>query len=181
LNDEGLEERIASCSTSPFVGPGFRHQPPGFDPLSGEGARRVGGRCNPPDSFPVLYLCLSTSCVRAELDRGAAQQGLAVEDLLPREVYRIELVLDRVLDLRSKEVRDHLGVDLDELLARDLSEPQRIGALAHELNVQALILPSATGVGQVIAVFVRNLGTGTTQPHLDHVWTRREDLPPLAS
>jgi hypothetical protein len=121
------------------------------------------------------------SCVRAELDRSAAQQGLAVEDLLPREVYRIELALDRVLDLRSEEVLGKLGVELDDLLARDLSEPRRIGALAHELNIQALILPSATGVGQVIAVFIRNLGTGTAQPHLDQVWTRLEDLPPLAS
>jgi RES domain-containing protein len=181
LNEEGLEDRIASAPASPYVGVGFRHQPPGFDPLSGEGARRAGGRCNPPDSFPVLYLCLSTSCVRAELDRSAAQQGLATEDLLPRELYRIEVGLDRVLDLRSKEVRDELGVELDDLLARDLSGPRHIGVLAHELNIQALILPSATGVGEVIAVFVRNIGTGTLQPHLDHLWTSLSDLPPTAA
>lgn len=180
MNEKDLEARIASCTASPFIGLGFRHQPPSFDPLSGEGARRAGGRCNPPDSFPVLYLCLSTSCVRAELDRAAAQQGLAVDDLLPREVYRIELALDRVLDLRSEDVLDQLGVEFDDLLGRDLNEPRRIGALAHELGIQALILPSATGVGQVIAVFVRNIGTGTVQPHLDHVWTRHEDLPPLS-
>lgn len=181
MNEEGLEERIASCPTNPFVGDGFRHQPPGFDPLSGEGARRAGGRCNPPDAFPVLYLCLSTSCVRAELGRAAAQQGFAVEDLLPREVYRIELALDRVLDLRSEDTRSHLGVELDDLLGRDLHKPRRIGALAHELNIQAVILPSATGVGQVIAVFVRNIGTGRAEPHLDQVWMQPKDLPPVTS
>lgn len=99
--------------------------------------------------------------------------------MLPRELYRIELALDRVLDLRAEEVRDQLGIELDDLLARDLSGPRRIGVLAHELNIQAIILPSATGVGEVIAVFVRNIGTGTAQPHLDHIWTSGEDLPPL--
>ncbi len=37
----------------------YRNQATGFDPRSGEGARRNGGRFNPPHSFPVLYLCLT--------------------------------------------------------------------------------------------------------------------------
>lgn len=178
MNEDGLEARVASSSISRFTGVGFRHQPPGFDPLSGEGARRAGGRCNPPDSFPVLYLCSSTPCVRAELDRAATRQGLAVEDTLPRVLYRIELAVDRALDLRSAVVRDQLGVTLDELLGRDLGPARRIGVVAHELNIQAVILPSATGVGDVIAVFVRNIENGTAQPHLEQVWAERGDLPP---
>lgn len=39
---------------------GYRNQAPGFDPRSGEGARRFGGRFNPPGSFPTLYLCSIT-------------------------------------------------------------------------------------------------------------------------
>ena len=37
----------------------YRNQAKGFDPRSGDGARRLGGRFNPPHSFPVLYLCLT--------------------------------------------------------------------------------------------------------------------------
>ena len=38
---------------------GYRNQAPGFDARRGEGARRFGGRYNPPRSFPVIYLCLT--------------------------------------------------------------------------------------------------------------------------
>jgi len=45
----------------PLVGTGlnavaYRNQARGFDPRSGDGARRFGGRFNPPHSVPVLYL-----------------------------------------------------------------------------------------------------------------------------
>jgi len=48
---------------------GYRNQAPGFDPRSGEGARRFGGRFNSSHSFPVIYLCTTRPCVVAELTR----------------------------------------------------------------------------------------------------------------
>ena len=68
---------------------GYRNQAPGFDPRSGEGARRFGGRFNPPRSFPVLYLCTTRSCAIAELTRQADRQSIDVEQLLPRELWRV--------------------------------------------------------------------------------------------
>jgi hypothetical protein len=75
----------------------YRNQAKGFDPRSGDGARRLGGRFNPPHSFPVLYLCLTRPCVVAELTRQAERQGLNVEALLPRELFEIRADLDKVL------------------------------------------------------------------------------------
>ncbi len=60
----------------------YRNQAKGFDPRSGDGARRLGGRFNPPHSFPVLCLCMTRPCVVAELTRQAERQGLNVEALL---------------------------------------------------------------------------------------------------
>lgn len=34
----------------------YRSQAKGFDPRRGDGARRLGGRFNPPHTFPVLKL-----------------------------------------------------------------------------------------------------------------------------
>lgn len=42
---------------------GYRNQTRGYDPTSGEGARRFGGRFDPPGSFPVLYLYTTRPCV----------------------------------------------------------------------------------------------------------------------
>ncbi|MCA1706459.1 MAG: RES domain-containing protein, partial [Actinobacteria bacterium] len=89
---------------------GYRHQAPGFDPRSGEGARRFGGRYNPPRSFPVIYLCLTSRCVAAELMRQAIRQGVQVEDLLPRELWSIATDLEKVLDLSDVSVLTAAGL-----------------------------------------------------------------------
>lgn len=62
---------------------GYRNQAPGFDPRSGEGARRFGGRFNPPHSFPVIYLCTTRPCVVAEFTRQVDRQGVGIEGFLP--------------------------------------------------------------------------------------------------
>lgn len=84
---------------------GFRNQAPGYDPRSGEGARRHGGRFNPPQSFAAVYLCSTRACAVAELTRQAARQGLAPADLLPRELWKLEAELASVLDLTAPAIR----------------------------------------------------------------------------
>jgi RES domain-containing protein len=68
---------LATITPARFAGPAYRNQAPGFDPISGEGARRQGGRFNPPHSFPVIYLCATRPCVVAELTAQATRQGCA--------------------------------------------------------------------------------------------------------
>jgi RES domain-containing protein len=67
----------------------FRNQTPGFDPRSGEGGRRFGGRFNSAKSFPVIYLCLTRRCAVAELTRQADRQSVRLDDLLPRELWSV--------------------------------------------------------------------------------------------
>ena len=79
---------------------GYRNQATGFDPRSGDGARRFGGRFNPLHSYPVVYLCTTRPCVVAELTRQARRQG---QKCMPTPcsyhggpaVAPSELVLDR--------------------------------------------------------------------------------------
>ena len=107
--------KIATLAGSGLSVQGYRNQASGFDPRSGDGARRFGGRFNRPHSYPVVYLCTTRSCVVAELTRQARRQGLAVEDLLPRELWRVTAVLTTVLDLTDAETLQALGVEPDEL------------------------------------------------------------------
>ena len=54
-------EQAAAAPRGAYLGEAFRHMATGWDdPLSGEGARIHGDRFNPPDKFPVLYLCTVT-------------------------------------------------------------------------------------------------------------------------
>ena len=145
-------------------------------PLSGEGARIHGGRFNPPDSFPVLYLCTTRPCAVAELRYRGERLVIGVEGLLPRVLYRYDISLDRVLDLTSDETLDHLGVTTAQIIGTDVAIPRQIGESAQATGSQAIRAPSVTGVDQVLAVFPELLGSGRLLPELLERWKSLEDL-----
>lgn len=154
---------------------GFRNQAPGFDARSGEGARRFGGRYNPPRSFPVTYLCLTKACAAAELRTQAARQSIQVYDLLPRELWSVAARLDRVLDLTESTVLAEIGVEVAELIRPNHTFTQQIGEAAHERGVQAIKAPSATGIDEVLIILPENLGTTTLQVAPIEVWSSADD------
>jgi RES domain-containing protein len=168
--------RVAAAPLSSFAGTGWRQLAPRYDPLSGEGARLHGGRFNPPDSFPVLYLCQSRPCAVAELQRLGERQAIGIEGLLPRMLYRYEIGLDRVLNLTDDEARLGIGVSLDVLTGPDWAACQELGSILHAFGVQGVSTPSATGVGHVIAIFVQHIGIGRVEPELAEEWSSLDDL-----
>lgn len=155
---------------------GYRNQAPGFDARSGEGARRFGGRYNPPRSFPVIYLCLTKPCAAAELTRQAVRQGVQVEDLLPRELWSIATELETVLDLTDVSVLTSAGVNSADLVRTGHAFTQQIGESAHGRGVQAIRSASATGVDEILALFPENLAGATLHVDLVEVWESRRDL-----
>ena len=166
-------ERTPGASLSLLV---YRNQAKGFDPRSGEGARRLGGQFNPPHSFPVLYLCATRPCVIAELTRQAERQGLTVEALLPRELFEIHTELNSVLDLTNPEVLDALGITQPDLVHEDHRFTQEIGEAAHKHGFQAIRAPSVTGVDHVLAVFPERLAGATLNVRLLGEWSTPNDL-----
>lgn len=168
--------RVAVAPLSPFAGQGWRHLAPRYDPLSGEGSRIHGGRFNPPGSFPVLYLCQSRQCAVSELWRLGERQAIGVEGLLPRMLYRYDVALDRVLDLTSHEIRANIGLGLDVLTGPDWTACQELGSILHALGAQAVNSPSATGVGEIVAVFVQQIGLGRLEPHLAEEWQSLDQI-----
>ena len=156
---------------------GYRHQAPDFDPRSGEGARRFGGRFNPPQSFPVIYLCTTQDCCAAELRAAAARQGLDANVLLPRELWAFELELEAVLDLTDDATLRALDLTTHDLVRPDHELTQQIGEAAHERRFQAIRSHSATDVDDVVALFIENLGQSTMQPDLVEVWNSLPDIP----
>lgn len=170
-------EHVATAPQIAYRDEAFRHMAARWDdPLSGEGARIHGGRFNPPDSFPVLYLCTTRSCSAAELRYRGERLVIGVEGLLPRALHRYEVSLDRVLDLTSRETLEHLGVTNAQIVGMDLGIPSQIGEAAHAIGSQAIRAPSATGVDEVLAVFPELLGSGQLRAELVERWESMEDL-----
>ena len=92
------------------------------------------------------------------------------EGLLPRVLYRYEIELDRVLDLTDGKVRARVGLGADVLTEPDWTACQDLGIAAHAVGASGINSPSATGVGDVLAVFVQHIGRGRLEPHLVEEW-----------
>lgn len=157
----------------------YRNQAKGFDPRSGDGARRLGGRFNPPHSFPALYLCLTRPCVVAELTRQAERQGFNVDALLPRELFEISADLDKVLDLTDAATLEAIGITPPDLVREDHRFTQAIGEAAHQHAFQAIRSPSATGVDNVLAIFPEKLAGAVLNVRLLGEWSTADDLDAL--
>ncbi|MBK5224210.1 MAG: RES family NAD+ phosphorylase [Acidimicrobiia bacterium] len=154
----------------------YRNQASGFDPRSGDGARRLGGRFNPPHSFPPLYLCQTRPCVVAELSRQAERQGLNVDALLPRELFELSAHLGKVLDLTDAETLGALGIAPPDLVREDHRFTQEIGEAAHVHAFQAIRSPSTTGVDNILAIFPEKLAGTVLHVKLLGEWNTAADL-----
>jgi RES domain-containing protein len=150
----------------------FRHVSPGRNPVSGAGARIFGGRWNPPESFPTLYLGLTVRTILDEFVRMARRQALLPEAFLPREQHRIHVELERALDLRPPDARSALRLADEHLRGDDLTHCQAIGAAAHSLGLEGIVAPSAAGSGEILAVYLDTLRPDSVVEHieLEAVW-----------
>lgn len=171
-----LVARVDGIQRSQFAGEAFRNHGPGYGPLDTGGSRIHGGRWNPKESFPVLYLGLSPETAVAEFYRLVERQGRHPSDLLPRRLTTVDVALVRVLDLTVGGSAETLGLHLHELTAEDPSPCQAVGDAAHYLGFEAVKAPSATGTGEVLAVFWDKVLPGSRVVPVSHVeW---QELPP---
>lgn len=172
-----LVELISTAPRRTHEAAGYRQQSPAYDPMSGEGARIHGGRFNPPNSFPVLYLCSTAGCAAAEFMRFARDQPIGPSGFLPRSLWRYEIRLTNVLDLTDSETLDHLGAERHVFVDDDRVLTHQIGEIAREFGYQAILNASATGVDDVLAVLIENIRGGMVSPALDQTWSTLDDLP----
>ena len=172
MPDARLVDAVERIPPASYRGEAFRHVAERWHPLSGAGARLQGGRWNPPNSFATLYLALDDATTVAEFHRMAQRSGLVAEDFVPRRLYRIALGLQAVVDLTAEpaDLPDAL-TELD-LEARDLAMSQAVGEAAEHLGREAIRAPSATGSGEILAVFPDRLHPDSKIEPLDfRLWS----------
>jgi RES domain-containing protein len=166
--DQQLIARIDAIEPTTFAGQAFRHLSHDHHPLSGMGARIHGGRWNPPESFSTLYLALDRETTVREFYRLAERQGRDPEDFLPRRLYRYDIALAALLDLRDSATRAALQLSDRELRASDAAKCRQIGESAHHLGLEGILAPSAAGEGAILAVFFDRLHADSQVRDLDH-------------
>ncbi len=73
-----------------------------------------------------------------------------------RQDATIQVRLSRVLDLTDANTLLALGLDRTQITADDLTTTRDLGEAAHYLGFEAILAPSATGHGNVLAILVTN-------------------------
>jgi RES domain len=164
-------------------GPYLRVADPGWDdPLDGRFAADRGGRWNPPESFPVVYLCRSIEVARAIVHRRLERQPYGPEDLRPETgpvLVRTRVPEDRYLNAVTDAGLRDLGLPRTYPLdSRRRLVPWRrcqpIGLRAWEAGLPGVAARSAAAVsgrGEELAYFGRRkLRRGAVREFEDWFW-----------
>jgi RES domain-containing protein len=156
--DRSLAVAVSRAGTVTVRGVFERHCSPRQRPLSGNAS---GGRWGPEGAYPVLYLGRPIESVVVEAYRHLVEptEGMRPEMVGPRKVVTCELEISNVLDLREEGNRETVGLSLTEMTGEigDYEACQRVAQAAHQLELHGIIAPSATGLGETLAVFERHL------------------------
>lgn len=160
--DEELLDAVSAVGSTPWSATTFRYTTARRDPLSGEGARLHGGRWNPPDLFPAIYLADPVRACMGELRKAARDNHLEVSDQLrvPYKLHTIAVTEVPVLDLCSEETRQVLGLELNDLTG-PWETCQAVGHAAWFLEYAGVVAPSATTGGALtLALFEHRVAPG---------------------
>ncbi|MBV8347290.1 MAG: RES domain-containing protein, partial [Mycolicibacterium sp.] len=115
--DEGLVQRVDARGTTPWSGECFRYTAARRDPLSGEGARRFGGRWNPPLLFPAIYFADSARACMVEVERAAKAASTTAEKMLEAayRLHTVDVAELEILDLRTPDAQEAVGLEVDDI------------------------------------------------------------------
>lgn len=112
----------------------------------------------------------------------AARNARNISDFLPRSLCVLEVDLRNVLDLRLPESLEIVGLDLDTVRSNNMRPCQGVGFVAHKLGLEALLAPSATGIGHTLVVFPLNLELDSSVAEIEVlVWRSPADVPRIDS
>jgi hypothetical protein len=124
----------------------------------------AGGRWGARRAFEVLYLGRPRESVVVEAYRHLVDDELDMPGdlaaaVIERRVLTCEVRVDNILDLRSQEVRATVDIADNDLFSEpgEYERCQAIGAAAHQLGRYGVIAPSASRLGETLALFSTNL------------------------
>ncbi len=168
MSNRDLLAAIAELETVAVGGEFERHCSLGWDDLKPSAA---GGRWGARRAFEVLYLGRPRESVVVEayrhlVDDELDQPAELAAAVIERRILTCAVSVENILDLRGEVARSKLKLPDADLF----SDPgayescQAVGAAAHQLGCHGVIAPSATRLGETLALFTHNL-PARADPH----------------
>lgn len=112
----------------------------------------MGGRWNQRDGSETIYLAHPEDACKAELHRLLDNQASG-RIVFPRVIHTISVDLSNTLDLTDAAKLNEVGLRVSDIADAQWSKCQDVGEAAATLGFQAVVAPSATNEGIVLAVF----------------------------
>lgn len=155
-----LAQAVAAAPRSTVTGDFARHASARSRGLTGSNA---GGRWGPSGGYPVLYLGRPNDSVIAESYRHLvdpfAAEGMTGDLVAPRRLVVCRVAAKEILDLRELEARALVGLG-DQHVLSDVGKYEEcvaVARVAHQLGLHGVIAPSASGLGETLALFEQHL------------------------
>ena len=124
--------------------------------LNPQGNYICGGRYNSTREFSVLYLGESENICKAE-SNARTNPNLLTSQILGK----IEISLEKVLDLTNDANLEKAGLKKKDLVSKKSENgwnlTQQLARIAYQLEVEAILVPSATGKGNNLVVFDKHI------------------------
>jgi RES domain len=149
---------------TPIAGIWFRHIPAGGD-VNYQPAHPADNRWQRGDIIDALYLADSEQTAWAEWYRFLAEAALPPQQALPRDLWRWEISLPQVADLRGEDRLTRAGLPALQPTRRQWSLFQPVGEQLHRDGWPALVTCSAARPqGQTLCVFRNTPEVPGTRP-----------------
>jgi hypothetical protein len=150
LNPE-LVESIDAVPPQSFIGEVWRVTWATRDPLAGNAG---GGRWSPDNSFEAFYTSLKSNGAMAEVYHHLSRAPVFSSSNV--NLNRLSVSLNQVLRLNTDYLK-RLGLD-DPLAHRvDYSLSQSIGAAAHMLDFEGILVPGARWDCENLVIFLERI------------------------
>ncbi len=187
-----IAARIADRQRGTASGEWQRHVACTYASKALEG-RVAHGRWGTCAGFPVLYLGRPTESVILEAYRhlvdpivfeDQATEEAFLRSLAPRALITCRVKVSDLLDLRSAGARSDVGLTIEDLTApvndkKAYERCRHVAHVAHQLKLYGVVAPSATRMGETLALFMDVLPPGMRpiESRVAQPWARLPDDP----
>ncbi len=140
---------VSDIASVAIAGEWWRQLGAGLDPTAGLDPPR-DARWQRGETVDAIYLADSPDTAWAEWYRWLAESGLSPQTGLPRDLWRVKVEIENVIDLRTTEPLEAVGLSAPRPDRREWPAFQTVGGQLHAEGSVALAAPSSARKGGVV-------------------------------